>query len=195
MLKENVSERIRQVCGVQSRSMKQIALEEGRPTPPQNLLTHPRSAPLFGPSRSRVEALARFTGHLSPETRTTLEVLPAEGEQGSTAQIRQGRPATRKLHVPPAYDPGRHTPIDGGLPGESLAGCHRQVPFFPAPLCYAHRAFAWTLLSYACVCQQRPDIPRRIGSEQVGTVLRTLPGKPGRRKPPAGSRVCLFSQS
>jgi transposase len=164
MLSETDREKIRRGFYLDQKSIRQLAKEEQRgrrtirralssgvpPTPPP---VRPQpEAPVFGPYRSRVEALLRQNEQLPPKQRYTshriFETIQEEGYQGSESTVRHAITALKKakdipeVFLPLEFDPGQDAQVDWGEAWADIAGRRQKVQMFIMRLCYSRRTFA-----------------------------------------------------
>ena len=155
-------EKIRRAYFIEKKSLRQIAkeLRVARKTvrkaiasaePEPYTLSEPRSAPILGPYKDRIDALLaaneklpvkqRYTGHL------IFKELTMAGYQGSESTVRhyvaQRRREKRrpKVYIPLEFDPGTDAQVDWGEAVAEIAGARVTVQVFYMRLCYSRKLF------------------------------------------------------
>ena len=160
MLKVEDRERIRRAYYVEGKSMRQIEREwhHSRHTAQKTLesaegvgytLKQPRSAPVLGPYKARIDELLRENETLPPKQRYTghkiYQAVQQEGysgsESGVLAHIFRQRKAKRKpkIFIPLEFDPGMDGQVDWGEAQVILAGEKIKVQMFVMRLCYCRK--------------------------------------------------------
>lgn len=162
MIKVEGREKIRRAYYVEGKSQRQIARELhcSRHTITKALqgaeadkykLKEPRTAPVLGQYKGRIEALLveseglprkqRYTGH------RIYELVWAEGYRGSEASVlgyvSGQRQSKRQVAVflPLEYEPGADAQVDWGEAEVMLNGQQVTVQLFVLRLCYSRRIF------------------------------------------------------
>jgi transposase len=214
MLNESEKERIRRAVHLEKKSINRVALEErySRQTvekvisltsPQPSQLTRPRSSPVFGPYQQRADALLRQNEQMPRKQRYTahkiFEILQEEGYQGSESRIRQYVAAhkqatmTPKVFLPLEFDPGQDAQVDWGEAIAIINGRRQKIQFFLLRLCYSRRAFAMAfpsqeqenfLWGHLCAFKHLGGIPHRITYDNLGTAVRLVVEKTGKRGRP-----------
>jgi len=155
-------EKIRRAYFIEKQSIRQIAkeLRVARKTVRKALaaaetevytLGEPRSAPVLGPYKGRIDTLLaaneelpvkqRYTGHL------VFKELAQAGYQGGESTVRryiaQRRREKRrpKVYIPLEFDPGTDAQADWGEAVVEIAGERMTVQVFHMRLCYSRRLF------------------------------------------------------
>jgi transposase len=162
MIQVEQREQIRRAYFIEHKSMRQIARELGhsRETvrkmidsegPSQYTLTQPRTAPVLGPYKARIEALVAENERLPRKQRYTghkiFEIVEGEGYQGAESTVRgyvaQCRRAKKrpKLYIPLEFEPGTDAQMDWGEAVVIMAGQEVKVQMFLLRLCYSRRLF------------------------------------------------------
>lgn len=155
-------EKIRRAYFIERKPLRQIARElrvarktvrkaiESAEAPPYTL-NQPRSAPLLGPFKERIDALLAQNAQLPRKQRYTghkiYEQLRQDGYQGAESTVRgylaQRRRAQRRpqVYLPLEFDPGRDAQVDWGEALAEIAGERLSVQLFFMRLCYSRRLF------------------------------------------------------
>jgi len=155
-------EKIRRAYFVEKKSLRQIAkdLHIARKTVSKAIgsaeaetyrLSEPRSAPLLGPHKQRIDELLTANEHMPPKQRYTSHKIYSEiekdGYQGSESTVRsyigQRRREKRrpKVYLPLEFDPGSDAQVDWGEALVEIAGERITVQVFYMRLCYSRRLF------------------------------------------------------
>jgi transposase len=155
-------EKIRRAYFVDKKSLRQIAKELGiaRKTvrkaieaaePGTYTLSTPRSSPMLGPYKQRIDELLAENEHLPPKQRyigpTILKEIQKLGYQGSESGLRhyigQRRQEKRrpKVYIPLEFDPGTDAQADWGEAVVEIAGERVTVQVFYLRLCYSRKLF------------------------------------------------------
>jgi transposase len=211
MLSETDREKIRRGFYLDQKSIRQLAKEEQRgrrtirralssgvlPTPPP---VRPQpEAPVFGPYRSRVEALLRQNEHLPPKQRYTshriFETIQEEGYQGSESTVRHAITALKKakdipeVFLPLEFDPGQDAQVDWGEAWADIAGRRQKVQMFIMRLCYSRRTFAMVFPTqkqesffwgHVQAFHHFEGVPHRISYDNLGTAVKLIYDKTGK---------------
>jgi transposase len=136
-------EKIRRAYFVEKQSLRQIArdLHVARKTVCKALgsaeaetyrLSEPRSAPMLGPHKQRIDELLAENEHMPPKQRYTshkiYQAIVKDGYQGSESTVRgylgQRRREKRrpKVYLPLEFDPGTDAQVDWGEALVEIAG-------------------------------------------------------------------------
>ena len=155
-------EKIRRAYFVEKQSLRQIArdLHVARKTVRKALgaaeaetyaLSEPRSAPMLGPYKQRIDELLMENEHLPPKQRYTshkiYQAIAKDGYQGGESTVRgyigQRRREKRrpKVYLPLEFDPGTDAQVDWGEALVEIAGARITVQVFYMRLCYSRRLF------------------------------------------------------
>jgi transposase len=155
-------EKIRRAYFVDKKSLRQIAKELGiaRKTvrkaieaaePGMYTLRAPRSAPILGPYKQRIDELLAENEHLPAKQRyispTIFKEIQKLGYQGSVSGLRhyigQRRQERRrpKVFIPLEFDPGTDAQADWGEAVVEIAGERVTVQVFYMRLCYSRKLF------------------------------------------------------
>ncbi len=135
MLNVEDQERIRRAYYLEEKSMRQIAREEGysRKTvkkaitataSPKYEMRNPRSAPVLGSYKARIEELLQANDTLPAKQRYTgkriYEVIREEGYRGSQSGVQvylsrlRGEKRKRQVYLPLSYEAGVDAQVDWG---------------------------------------------------------------------------------
>lgn len=211
MLAPDERERIRRAYYVDRKSLRQIAREEQcsrekvknalQDHPKRSSqLTSPRSAPVFGPFRARVDALLRQNESLPRKQRYTspkiFEILRAEGYQGCESRIRQYMAEWNKTHkqevfLPLEFDPGQDAQVDWGEAMVLLNGQRQKVQLFTMRLCYSRRTFVIAfpsqnqesfLYGHVLAFHHFGGIPHRISYDNLASAVKMAVDPSDKRK-------------
>ena len=161
----------------------------------------PRSGPVFGPFRARVEALIGENASLPRKQQYTshriFEILRAEGYQGCESRIRQYLAVWRETHSPPErflpldFEPGQDAQVDWGEAYAIINGQRQKVQFFVMHLCYSRRTYAACfpsqnqesfLWAHVAAFRYFGGIPHRISYDNLATAVKLAFEKTGKRR-------------
>lgn len=155
-------EKIRRAYFVDKKSLRQIAkeLHVARKTVVKAIgsaevetytLSQPRSAPLLGPYKKRIDELLAANDHLPPKQRYTshriFKEIEQDGYHGSESTVRgyigERRKQKRrpKVYIPLEFDPGTDAQVDWGEAVVEIAGERLTVQVFYMRLCYSRKLF------------------------------------------------------
>jgi transposase len=155
-------EKIRRAYFVDKKSLRQIAkeLHVARKTVVKAIgsaeaetytLCQPRSAPMLGAYKKRIDELLADNDHLPPKQRYTshriFREIEKEGYLGSESTVRgyigERRKQKRrpKVYIPLEFDPGTDAQVDWGEAVVEIAGERLTVQVFYMRLCYSRRLF------------------------------------------------------
>lgn len=162
MLTVEDREAIRRAFFIEKKSIRQIAreLHHSRKTirkalasaeAERYILTQPRSAPVLGPFKARIDELLAENETLPRKQRYTgqriCEILEEEGYTGSRSTVRTYLAAQRKaqrrpqVYLPLEFDPGTDAQVDWGEGTVEIAGERVKVQLFYMRLNYSRRMF------------------------------------------------------
>jgi transposase len=163
MLQVEDREAIRRAYYIEHKSVRAIAreLHHARETVQQALadaeparytIHQPRSAPVLGPYKARIQELQAENERLPRKQRYTshkiYELLCADGYQGGEStvrgyigQLREAQRQKRAVYLPLEFAPGEAAQVDWGEALVILAGVKQTVQLFLMWLCYSRRLF------------------------------------------------------
>jgi transposase len=208
MISVEKREKIRRAYFIEHKSIRQIAkeLRHSRETvkkaiesaePEGYTLKKPRSAPVLGPYKSRIDELLtesermprkqRYTGH------KLYQAIKAEGYCGAASTVR-GYIARRrkekkrpKVYMPLEFDPGMDGQVDWGEAVVVIAGKQITVQLFVMRLCYSRRLFVMAfptqkqeafLEGHVQAFHHFQGVPHRIAYDNLkAAVKRVLEGR------------------
>lgn len=204
MLKVEDKEAIRRAYFVEEKSIRQIAREmhHARKTIRKALasaeaesytLTQPRSAPVLGPYKARIDALLAENETLPRKQRYTgtriCEILEDEGYTGSRSSVRTYLAAQRKAHrrphvyLPLEFDPGTDAQVDWGEGVAEIAGARVTVQLFYMWLNYSRRTFMMAfptqrqeafMMGHVQAFAFFGGVPQRISYDNLKTAVREI---------------------
>ncbi|MCR4406723.1 MAG: helix-turn-helix domain-containing protein [Anaerolineae bacterium] len=155
-------EKIRRAYFMENKSVRQIARELGhsRETvrkaiesaePTAYTLKGPRSSPVLGPYKARIDELLVESEHLPRKQRFTgrkiYELIRAEGYIGSEPSVRRyvaqrrREKKKRQVYIPLEFDPGTDAQVDWGEAVVIIGGEQVTVQLFVMRLCYSRKLF------------------------------------------------------
>ncbi|MBC7251261.1 MAG: IS21 family transposase [Anaerolineae bacterium] len=155
-------EEIRRAYFIENKSLRQIARELGhsRETvrkaiesaePTAYTLKRPRSSPVLGPYKARIDELLAQSEHLPRKQRFTgrkiYELIKAEGYTGSEPTVRRyiaqrrREKKKRQVYIPLEFDPGTDAQVDWGEAVAIIGGERVKVQLFVMRLCYSRKLF------------------------------------------------------
>jgi transposase len=162
MIKVEEKEKIRRAYYIEQKSIRQIAKEfqHGRGVVRKALasaeaqkyqLKRPRSAPVLGPYKARIDELLAENGRLPRKQRyhwhKIYQIIQQEGYQGSGSNLRhyigQQRKAGQRpaVYLPLEFDPGQDGQVDWGEADVIMQGEQVTVQLFVMRLSYSRRWF------------------------------------------------------
>ena len=201
-------ERIRSAYYVKKKSMREISRELGHsywtirkaldaPKPEPYELSRPRSAPVLGPFKGRIDQLLAENAKLPSKQRYTskriYQTLCQEGYRGAESTVRryvgQMRKALKRpaIFLPLEFDPGVDAQVDWGEAQVKMAGETIVVQFFVMRLCYSRKLFVMAFptqrqesffLGHVLAFAHFGGVPQRISYDNLTTaVQRILKGR------------------
>jgi transposase len=162
MIKVDEIERIRRAYYIEKKTIRQIAreLNHGRKVvrqaiasaePSKYTLKQPRSAPVLGPYKARIDELLAENETMPRKQQYTwhkiYELIQQDGYQGSGSNLRhyigQRRAEKRRpaVYLPLEFDPGTDGQVDWGEAEVIMQGERVTVQLFVLRLCYSRRMF------------------------------------------------------
>lgn len=212
-ISEEEREHLRRAHHLDGKSIRQLARETGysrdaigrmvgeKPSLPEPK-KHPRSSPVFGPYRSRVEELLKENERLPRKQRYTshkiYERLQLEGYEGCESRIRQYIGEWNREHhrldvfLPLEFDPGQDAQCDWGQAVAIIAGQRQVIQVFVMRLCYSRRPFVMAFPSQQQECflsghvkafEYFGGVPARISYDNMTTAVKFVRGEhPGEKR-------------
>lgn len=208
MISVKKREQIRRAYFIENKSMRKIAeeLRCSRDTIEKAIasseggeytLTNPRSAPVLGPYKARIDELLAASERMPRKQRYTghkiYEVIRGEGYTGSESGVRRligmrRRERRRpKVYLPLEFDPGSDAQVDWGEAVAIMAGKQVTVQEFVMRLNYSRRLFVRAfptqkqesfLEGHVQAFHFFQGVPHRISYDNLKTaVLRILEGR------------------
>ena len=201
-------EKIRRAYFVEKKSQRQIAKELGcsrdsvkkaieSAEPGQYTLKQPRSAPVLGPYKARIDELLEQNEHLPRKQRytghTIYKDIHAQGYRGSESTVRgyiarrRGEKRRPQVYIPLEFDPGADAQVDWGEAVATIAGQRLTVQVFFMRLCYSRRLFMMAFPAqkqeaffegHVQAFQYFQGVPQRISYDNLkAAVQRILEGR------------------
>ena len=162
MISVEEREKIRRLYFLEKKSIRQIAREVNRSRfavrkaiasaeMEPYTLKEPRSAPVLGPYKERINELLAENERLPRKQRYTghkiYEIIQGEGYAGSEVGVRcyitrqRKEEKRRPVYLPLEFDPGIDAQVDWGEGVAIIAGQKVTVQLFYMRLCYSRRLF------------------------------------------------------
>lgn len=211
---EEEREQLRLAYHIEGKSIRQLAQETGRcretirnavAEEPSQIEPEkqPRTSPVFGPFRERVEEILKENEKLPRKQRYTshkiFELLQAEGYEGCESRIRQFMSEWKsasyhpQAFLPLEFEPGQDAQCDWGEAVAIIGGERQTVQIFVMRLCYSRRSFVMAfptqkqesfLYGHVKAFEHFGGIPARISYDNLATAVHPIYGQQ-----PGGKRV------
>lgn len=204
MIRVEEREKIRQLYFFENKSIREIAREVNRSRPAVRkaiasvemvsyTLKEPRTAPILGPYKERINELLVENERLPRKQRYTgrkiYEIIQGEGYTGSEVGVRSYIARQRKetkrrvVYLPLEFDPGIDAQVDWGEGIVIIAGEKVTVQLFYMRLCYSRRLFMMAFPSqkqeaffagHVQAFRHFGGVPRRLSYDNLKTAVQRI---------------------